>query len=535
MKLNKYIGLAAMPLLFAACQNDALEENIQQEKSIYTLSGTMAGGAAMSRAQVELGNTDGSKESFLWNEGDQIALFQGSGDYPLKYVYTISSDYSETGNGDKKTATFQTDNPAINKKYVAIYPANIEVENGTAKFPLQQEIDFTSATTVEEQNAIWKEYLKNNMYMMAKGTLTGDGNDVVNFEHLCTMFRVSYTNETAETQSIEQIVLWNDQNFRTGYSYYITGEYDNGHGSTNMQRITTAGLTVGAGETTDFYIMFFPSGFGDGNISIELSINKQGHTVSIPISTIAEANTGDTEFKAGKRYWFKLTGYNGGLVWAKDFIPGTVSFNNPSIANILQNLWGEKAVEIDEEGVATISKMSASTLTELNLNGYTVTSLEGIEVFPNLKRITADNVGLEGNLYFGNNPMIEYLDLCNNADITGIDVTKNDSLKSLLLVGSQITSLDLTNNENLEGILVVETPLESLDLSKNLKLNHINCRWNKLTVLDITPFTALNELYCGEQRTEQDIIVTMTTAQKERWDTEWYDDLGNTKVTIEVK
>ena len=320
MKLNKYIGLAAMPLLFAACQNDALEENIQQEKCIYTLSGTMAGGAAMSRAQVELGNTDGSKESFLWNEGDAFALFQGEGDNPSQHVYTISSDYSETGNGDKKTASFTTDNPATNKRYVAIYPANIKVENGTAEFPLQHEIDFTSATTAEAQNAVWKEYLKNNMYMMAKGELNGDGNDVVNFEHLCAMIRISYTNKTAETQNISQIIIWDDQNVTTSISYYITGEYQNGSGSTNMYRIETKGLTVAADETTDFYIMFFPSGFGDGNIEIDLNIDDNIKAVTIPIADIAAANPGDDSFKAGKRYWFKLTGYNGGMTWSKDYV-----------------------------------------------------------------------------------------------------------------------------------------------------------------------------------------------------------------------
>ena len=42
MKLNKYIWLAAMPMLFAACQNDTLDEGLQQKDGIYTLSGKMS-------------------------------------------------------------------------------------------------------------------------------------------------------------------------------------------------------------------------------------------------------------------------------------------------------------------------------------------------------------------------------------------------------------------------------------------------------------------------------------------------------------
>ena len=542
MKLNKYIGLAAMPLLFAACQNDALEENIQQEKCIYTLSGTMAGGAAMSRAQVELGNTDGSKESFLWNEGDAFALFQGEGNNPSQHVFTISSDYSETGNGDKKTASFTTDNPAINKKYVAIYPANITVENGSAKFPLQHEIDFTSATTAEKQNAVWKEYLKNNMYMMAKGELTGEGNDVVNFEHLCAMLRISYTNQTVEDQNIEYINLGGGQSFTTSISYYITGEYQNGGGSTNGYQIRTNGLTVKSGATADLYFMVFPSGFNtNDNFHIGLNMNNDGYKeIYIPVADIAAANPGDTEFKAGKRYWFKLTGYNGGMTWSKNYVSGTVSFINLPLANVLRGKWGEKAVEIDDEsGIATISAMDAWGVQELDLNGSGIESLDGIEVFSNLKKILADNVDLKGNLNFERNSMIEYLDLSNNAGITGVDVTKNDSLKVLLkvllLVGSQINSLDLTNNVNLTDILVVDTPLESLDLSKNLKLKEINCRANKMTELDVTPFT-LNRLFCGGQQDNLTMTVTMTPAQQQVWEEEkWYEWWENTNVNIVVK
>ena len=134
MKLKKYIGLAIMPMLFAACQNDTLEENLLQEKGIYTLSGTMPGGSAMSRAQIALGNTDSSKESFLWNEGDCFALYQGDNDNLSSHVFTISSDYRETGDGDKKNATFTTDNPAQAMKYVAIYPADVMINKNNAEF-----------------------------------------------------------------------------------------------------------------------------------------------------------------------------------------------------------------------------------------------------------------------------------------------------------------------------------------------------------------------------------------------------------------
>ena len=41
MKLNKYIGIAVMPLLFTACENDMMESMQQKNQPIYTLSGIM--------------------------------------------------------------------------------------------------------------------------------------------------------------------------------------------------------------------------------------------------------------------------------------------------------------------------------------------------------------------------------------------------------------------------------------------------------------------------------------------------------------
>ena len=72
MKFIKYGWLAALPMIFTACQEDVLVKEQQQDK-IYTLSATMDRGSAMSRAQIQLGNQNAeSGETFIWNENDSF-------------------------------------------------------------------------------------------------------------------------------------------------------------------------------------------------------------------------------------------------------------------------------------------------------------------------------------------------------------------------------------------------------------------------------------------------------------------------------
>ena len=68
--------------------------------------------------------------------------------------------------------------------------------------------------------------------------------------------------------------------------------------------------------------------------------------------------------------------------------------------------------------------------------------------------------------------------------------------------------------------------LAELDLSANTKLTQINCDNNRFAELDISHITDLQYLYCGNQRAPDDsptqiLDLTLTTAQKEKWDNEW--------------
>lgn len=314
MNFKKYSWMAVLPLFLSACQEDTLVNNDQQQ-GIYTLSGKMSAGSPLSRAQIELGN-QGLKETAFWNEGDSFGLIQESdGNYTEK-VFTISSDYKEATAEDKSTALFTTTTPVISdSKYVAVYPAGKTIEGSTIILGLESTLTFSPTMSDE---TVWKNYFKNNMYMMASDTLESQ-NPSVEFKHLCALARVTYTNKSGVAQTISRLSLGGDQLLNNMVAYDLIEDKCYPKNPTTDLFLNTNNLTVANGASTDLYMFFFPSEFGTGNLMITIKDNDDNlKTVSLPVADIQGANDGATGFEAGKRYWFKVTETETGLAWSKD-------------------------------------------------------------------------------------------------------------------------------------------------------------------------------------------------------------------------
>ncbi len=499
MKLNKYIWLAAMPMLFSACQNDTLGDGFLQKDGIYSLSGKMSGGAAMSRAQVVLGNTDGSKESFMWNEEDAFALYQGDNNSMTQHVFTISADYSESGTGDKKSATFTTDNPAQAMKYTAVYPAGTRIENNSVKMELQPELDFSWTSTEADRNEIWSEYMRNYMYMMAEGTLVSGGVNVLSFRHLCALARVTYTNATGETQKIMKLNFGGDQNFTTSTSYNVSGGYQDGSSSTNSYTLNLNGLNVDPGQSVDMYAFFFPHDFSlEGEMHLNVNTNSGDKGVRLATTKISEANGGAKGFEAGKRYWFKVTESSEGLVWSKDFTMETVTINNKSLSLALQSALGDDVVSLDEDSCAVIGELIVKSLKVLDFSNYedkkNLTSLEGIEIFESLEVLNCNNTGLTSLKL--TNPALSKVSV-EDTPLTSLDVS---GLSNLIYLSCAFCG-DLGDNINVDGTNLEEIRFQHTNatvLPTGLvvsKLIILDSGDNKLTNLNLSECTILKELY----------------------------------------
>lgn len=85
--------------------------------------------------------------------------------------------------------------------------------------------------------------------------------------------------------------------------------------------------------------------------------------------------------------------------------------------------------------------------------------------------------------------------VCNDNQLTALDVTGLTSLKNLSCNGNQLGSLDVSTLEELEILW---------------------CHGNKMTALDITQNAILGDLKCGNQ--QEPLALTLWDTQKAFWD-----------------
>ena len=123
------------------------------------------------------------------------------------------------------------------------------------------------------------------------------------------------------------------------------------------------------------------------------------------------------------------------------------------------------------DGVLT--EQERQGVTELDLSGQGLNSLEGLEAFPNL----------------------ETLD-CSGNNLTELDVSKNPRLVRLYCGNNRLEELDLSANPELGYLSCSFNRLDRLDLTGHSKLVALNCEMNQMEELDLSGCGELLSLYC---------------------------------------
>ena len=122
----------------------------------------------------------------------------------------------------------------------------------------------------------------------------------------------------------------------------------------------------------------------------------------------------------------------------------------------------------------------------IEVEGKNISSLRGIEAFPNLTELK-----------------------CGNNSIQKLDLRQNPKLKTLKCNKNQLTQLDLSKNPDIDYLNCSENQLKQLDVSHLKDLVTLNCSHNDLEQLDVRNSEFLETLYCSSNRlTELDADVT---------------------------
>ena len=118
----------------------------------------------------------------------------------------------------------------------------------------------------------------------------------------------------------------------------------------------------------------------------------------------------------------------------------------------------------------------------IEVKGWNISNLKGIEAFPNLKELNCENNSIQ-KLDLRQNPKLEKL-ICNKNQLTQLDLSKNPDIYYLNCSENQLEQLDVSHLKALENLDCSHNDLEQLDVRNSKFLRALYCSWNRLTELD---------------------------------------------------
>lgn len=170
------------------------------------------------------------------------------------------------------------------------------------------------------------------------------------------------------------------------------------------------------------------------------------------------------------------------------------AFTDPNLRNWLLNASNLNGAGAD--GILTEEERQA--VTNLDLSGLGLTSLDGLEAFPNLQVLNcSDNALTELDLSANRN--LVHLS-CSFNRLTQLDLTDMSQLISLNCEMNRLTSLTLTGCSRLSSLYCRNNRLDRLDLSDNRALEFIETFDNLLTEIDVTHLEDLRFLHIDHNR-----------------------------------
>jgi Leucine-rich repeat (LRR) protein len=173
-------------------------------------------------------------------------------------------------------------------------------------------------------------------------------------------------------------------------------------------------------------------------------------------------------------------------------------------------------VNTNADGTIECSEAASYTGT-IDVSGWGVTSLTGIEAFTHLTELrcaynSISNLDISSNtaltLLDCQSNQLTYLDVshnkllgtlyCSNNQLSGLDVSANTLLTDLTCYSNQIEYLDVSGKTGLTNLDCGYNPLTALDVSSDIHLAYLACYGGLLTNLDVSDNTALTYFYCGD-------------------------------------
>ncbi len=192
-----------------------------------------------------------------------------------------------------------------------------------------------------------------------------------------------------------------------------------------------------------------------------------------------DATSGSASYQAIYRSdtgaYLSLTKNNEQAVIVADLKSGSADFPSDQFRR-------EIVTECDWNSDGWLSVTEAKSVTALSPEDdeEAVTTLTGVELFPNLTSLSAYNCRI-GELVFTKNPKLQFVDVSYNRVLKKLDVSALPALKSLYCYGNALKDLIIRDQKALEEIDAEDNALETLNIYNCPKLFYVNAADNKLT------------------------------------------------------
>lgn len=167
--------------------------------------------------------------------------------------------------------------------------------------------------------------------------------------------------------------------------------------------------------------------------------------------------------------------------------------------------------DVNYNGIISHSERNA--VNAIEIASGSISTLQGVEFFPNLTSLKVLNVGLSTLNVSANTALVELY--CSGNSLTSLNVMANTALKELYCNSNSLDSLDVSCNVALEKLDIRNNPIVSLDLSHNGALNTLWCQSNQFTELDLSLNLLLKNLYCKNSP----MLATVWVAKGHSFDT----------------
>ena len=150
--------------------------------------------------------------------------------------------------------------------------------------------------------------------------------------------------------------------------------------------------------------------------------------------------------------------------------------------------------DINKDGL--ISTKEAGMVEKIDVKRMQISTLEGIEYFPNLLELDCSSNSIEYLDISKNTKLIELN--CTNNNIENLSLVENKALKRIRCSYNSLVHLDVGGLTELVELEVFFADIGIIDVSTNINLISLGITGNKITSIDLTNNKQLRELYCSE-------------------------------------